>query len=176
MRTSQAAPQRSRKPEPQSSSTVDRVRCVLMREQRYLLAQHNSRRRENRSRWGLAGGRVRDRENPQDCLRRELIEELGCRVPYLVELGDWQHRDETHRIFGCEIIRVNSLHGQGILEPGKRVVVEGVAEDGTIEAIRIADAPGFALGVQWHAEYDPQRNPVNRALFAAFGEATRAHS
>ena len=75
------------------------------------------------------------------------------------------------RILGCERIRVNSLHGQGILEPGKRVVVEGVAEDGTIEAIRIADAPGFALGVQWHAEYDPQRNPINRALFQAFGEA-----
>ena len=48
-------------------------------------------------------------------------------------------------------------------------MVEGVAEDGTIEAIRVADAPAFALGVQWHAEYDPQRNPVNRALFAAFG-------
>jgi putative glutamine amidotransferase len=78
------------------------------------------------------------------------------------------------RLLGCETIRVNSLHGQGILEPGKRVVVEGVAEDGTIEAIRIADAPGFALGVQWHAEYDPQRNPVNRALFKAFGEALLA--
>ena len=76
---------------------------------------------------------------------------------------------------GCETIRVNSLHGQGILEPGKRVVIEGVAEDGTIEAIRIADAPSFALGVQWHAEYDPQRNPINRALFQAFGEALRAH-
>jgi putative glutamine amidotransferase len=75
------------------------------------------------------------------------------------------------RILGCETIRVNSLHGQGILEPGKRVVVEGVAEDGTIEAIRIADAPGFALGVQWHAEYDPQENPINRALFRAFGDA-----
>jgi putative glutamine amidotransferase len=75
------------------------------------------------------------------------------------------------RILGCETIRVNSLHGQGILEPGKRVVVEGVAEDGTIEAIRIADAPGFALGVQWHAEFDPQRNPINRALFEAFGHA-----
>ena len=62
-------------------------------------------------------------------------------------------------ILGCEKIKVNSLHGQGILEPGKRVVIEGVAEDGTIEAIRIADAPGFALGVQWHAEYDPHRNP-----------------
>lgn len=79
------------------------------------------------------------------------------------------------KLLGSEMIRVNSLHGQGILEPGKRVVVEGVAEDGTIEAIRIADAPSFALGVQWHAEYDPQRNPVNRKLFQAFGEALRAH-
>jgi putative glutamine amidotransferase len=78
-------------------------------------------------------------------------------------------------ILGCEKIKVNSLHGQGILELGKRVVVEGIAEDGTIEAIRIADAPGFALGVQWHAEYDPQRNPINRALFQAFGEALLAH-
>jgi putative glutamine amidotransferase len=79
------------------------------------------------------------------------------------------------RILGCESIRVNSLHGQGILEPGKRIVVEGVAEDGTIEAICIADAPGFALGVQWHAEYDPQTNPINRALFQAFGAALREH-
>jgi len=78
-------------------------------------------------------------------------------------------------ILGRETIRVNSLHRQGILEPGERVVIEGVAEDGTIEAIRIADAPGFALGVQWHAEHDPQRNPVNRALFQAFGQALLAH-
>jgi putative glutamine amidotransferase len=55
------------------------------------------------------------------------------------------------RLLGREKIRVNSLHGQGIEQPGKRIVVEGVAEDGTIEAIRVADAPGFALGVQWHA-------------------------
>ena len=76
-------------------------------------------------------------------------------------------------ILGCESIKVNSLHGQGILEPGDRVVIEGIAEDGTIEAIRIADAPNFALGVQWHAEYDPQKNPINRKLFEAFGSAVR---
>jgi putative glutamine amidotransferase len=79
-------------------------------------------------------------------------------------------------ILGCETIRVNSLHGQGILDLGKRVFVEGVAEDGTIEAIRIADAAGFALGVQWHAEYDPQSNPINRALFQAFGAAVATHA
>jgi putative glutamine amidotransferase len=75
------------------------------------------------------------------------------------------------KIFGKETIRVNSLHGQGILEPGARVVIEGVADDSTAEAIRIDGAPGFALGVQWHAEYNPQTNPVNRALFEAFRDA-----
>ena len=77
-------------------------------------------------------------------------------------------------ILGKDTIRVNSLHGQGILQPGTRVVVEGVAEDGTIEAISIEGAKTFALGVQWHAEYDPQSNPINRALFQAFGEALTA--
>jgi len=75
------------------------------------------------------------------------------------------------KLLGTETIRVNSLHGQGILAPGQRIVVEGVAEDDTIEALRIADAPGFALGVQWHAEHEAERNPVNRKLFEAFGAA-----
>ena len=79
------------------------------------------------------------------------------------------------RLLGRDTIRVNSLHGQGIQQPGARIVIEGIAEDGTIEAIRIADAPGFALGVQWHAEYDPQRNPINATLFRAFGDAVRAY-
>jgi putative glutamine amidotransferase len=74
-------------------------------------------------------------------------------------------------LLGVETIRVNSLHGQGILETGKRVVVEGVAEDDTIEAIRIDGAQSFALGVQWHAEYVADPNPVNRTLFEAFGAA-----
>jgi putative glutamine amidotransferase len=77
------------------------------------------------------------------------------------------------KLLGADTVRVNSLHGQGILEPGERVVVEAVAEDGTIEAISIAGAPGFALGVQWHAEHEADRNPVNRRLFGAFGEALR---
>jgi gamma-glutamyl-gamma-aminobutyrate hydrolase PuuD len=58
------------------------------------------------------------------------------------------------RILGCETIRVNSLHGQGMHEVCNRIIVEGTAEDGTIEATRIADSPGFAIGVQWHAEYE----------------------
>jgi putative glutamine amidotransferase len=74
-------------------------------------------------------------------------------------------------LLGRETVRVNSLHGQGVLEPGERVVIEGLADDGTVEAIRIAGAPSFALGVQWHAEYEAANNDVSRTLFRAFGEA-----
>ena len=74
-------------------------------------------------------------------------------------------------LYGQSRIRVNSLHGQAILNPGERVTVEGTAEDGTVEAIHIAEAKGFALGVQWHAEYECQRKPVNRVIFEAFGQA-----
>jgi 8-oxo-dGTP pyrophosphatase MutT (NUDIX family) len=82
---------------------VHRVRCVLVHEERYLLAQHNSRRPENFGKWGLVGGRVRAAEQPKACLRRELMEELRYEVPNLVKLGDYSHRDENHRVFGCEI-------------------------------------------------------------------------
>ncbi|MEE8455096.1 MAG: gamma-glutamyl-gamma-aminobutyrate hydrolase family protein [Limibaculum sp.] len=74
-------------------------------------------------------------------------------------------------LLGRENVMVNSLHGQGLLAEAERITVEGWADDGTPEALVVADAPGFALGVQWHAEYAAASDPVNRALFAAFGAA-----
>ena len=74
-------------------------------------------------------------------------------------------------LLDSEEVMVNSLHGQGILQEGARITVEGWAEDGTAEALHVADAPGFAIGVQWHAEYDAAADPVNRRLFEAFGAA-----
>jgi putative glutamine amidotransferase len=77
------------------------------------------------------------------------------------------------RLLGTPEISVNSLHGQGIdrLAPG--LVIEALAEDGTIEAVRVEGAAAFALAVQWHPEWRPQDNPVSRRLFAAFGAACR---
>lgn len=83
--------------------TADRVRCVLMRKHRFLLARHNSRRADKVRKWGLPGGRLKASEEPQVGLRRELLEELRLSVPYLIELGDCVHRGHTHRVFGCEI-------------------------------------------------------------------------
>lgn len=76
-----------------------------------------------------------------------------------------------HRLFGkCEI-NTNSLHGQGIKEPGPRVTVDGYASDGTPEAIVVKDAIGFTFCVQWHPEYKTNEDPSSNILFSAFGEA-----
>ncbi len=79
-----------------------------------------------------------------------------------------------HRLIGLDEIVTNSLHGQAIVTPGEGIVVEGVAEDGVIEAVSMPEAPSFALGVQWHAEYDAATDPVSRLLFETFGAAARA--
>jgi len=77
------------------------------------------------------------------------------------------------QLFGAPEVMTNTLHGQGIKEPGERVVVEGQADDGTPEAIYIKDAPGFTLSVQWHPEWNAADDPVSKKLFSAFGNAVR---
>lgn len=78
-------------------------------------------------------------------------------------------------ILKAETIRVNSLHRQAIGRLADALVVEATAPDGTIEAVRVRDAAGFALGVQWHPEYWVRSDPPSAQLFAAFGEALRAY-
>ena len=76
-----------------------------------------------------------------------------------------------HRLMGAPEVMTNSLHGQGIDQPGARIVLDGWAPDGTPEAIYVEGARGFALGVQWHPEYNAGIDPVSRTLFEALGRA-----
>lgn len=77
-------------------------------------------------------------------------------------------------IVGHGEVNVNSLHRQAISELAPRLAVEAVAEDGTIEAVSVIDAPGFAIGVQWHPEYWVGNDEISDKIFAAFGDAVRA--
>src|SRR5580692_11767380 len=81
---------------------------------------------------------------------------------------------ELARIVGADAIMVNSLHGQAIDRIAPGLVVEALAEDGTIEAVRVATARGFACGVQWHPEFGYAENDASLAIFRAFGAACRA--
>jgi putative glutamine amidotransferase len=69
---------------------------------------------------------------------------------------------------------VNSVHYQGVDRLAAGMMVEAVAPDGTIEAIRLFTGSGFALGVQWHPETDWQTDHISRKIFAAYAEALHA--
>lgn len=78
-----------------------------------------------------------------------------------------------HQLLGASEVMTNTLHGQGIKQPGARIVIDGYAPDGTPEAIYVRDAPGFTMSVQWHPEWNAAQDPVSRPLFEAFGAAAR---
>ena len=77
-------------------------------------------------------------------------------------------------IVGAESMMVNSLHGQGIDRLGAGLTVEARATDGLTEAISVSNAGAFALGVQWHPEWQVLQTPSYLAIFKAFGDACRA--
>lgn len=79
-----------------------------------------------------------------------------------------------HRLMGAPEVFTNTLHGQGIITPGRGIVIDGHAPDGTPEAIYVEGAAGFTLSVQWHPEWNAENDPVSRPLFQAFGDAARA--
>ncbi|WP_284376856.1 gamma-glutamyl-gamma-aminobutyrate hydrolase family protein [Amylibacter marinus] len=109
-------------------------------------------------------GRMNHRMPPEGTLEEKFA--LRHNVS-LIEDGEFA------KIFGTNVVRTNSLHGQGIKQAGEGVIIEGTAPDGTPEAIRIADAPSFAMAVQWHPEWRAGFDSVSRPLFETFGAALR---
>ncbi|WP_375691038.1 gamma-glutamyl-gamma-aminobutyrate hydrolase family protein [Pseudooceanicola sp. LIPI14-2-Ac024] len=81
-----------------------------------------------------------------------------------------------HKLMGAPAVMTNTLHGQGVVKPGKRFRIDGIAPDETPEAAYIEGAKGFTLAVQWHPEYNAAADPVSRPLFEAFGQAAQAWS
>ena len=75
-----------------------------------------------------------------------------------------------------EVIEVNSVHGQGIERVGEGLRTEAVAMDGLVEALSVEGSRSFALGVQWHPEWQVMFHPQYRAIFEAFGLACRVRA
>jgi putative glutamine amidotransferase len=75
-------------------------------------------------------------------------------------------------IYGTPIIKVNSLHHQGLKDIAPMLRVAGHAPDGLVEAIELPDHP-FGLGVQWHPEWLTDQE-VTRNLFRKFVEAAKS--
>ena len=122
---------------------------------------------------GTLHQRIFDMEDRFDHrMRRDVAFSLKYRPAHEVRMTEG---GQLSRIAGTDTALVNSLHGQGIDQPGDGVSVEAVAPDGIIEAISLPGAKAFALGVQWHPEWPVPIKGVNKKIFEAFGKACRAH-
>lgn len=78
------------------------------------------------------------------------------------KMRSWIGRDE---------LMVNSLHWQGIAKLAPKLVAEGFARDGLVEAVRAPQGHEFSIGVQWHPEWRATANPASIELFRRFGAA-----
>lgn len=82
-----------------------------------------------------------------------------------------------HKAFsGRAEIGVNSLHTQAINVLGEGLVVEAIAPDGLVEAVRVKEAKGFTLAVQWHPEYHWWDYPDSKCVMDLFFNACREFS
>jgi putative glutamine amidotransferase len=90
-------------------------------------------------------------------MRRALVHE--------VKIEEGTHLAE---IFGEPILKVNSLHHQGLNEIAPALRVAGHAPDGLVEAVELPDHP-FGLAVQWHPEWLVDQE-ATRNLFRRFVE------
>jgi putative glutamine amidotransferase len=82
-------------------------------------------------------------------------------------------RSRLREVLGVSVVKVNSLHHQGIDLVGKSLVPVALTPDGLVEGIEIPDHP-FFVGVQWHPE-ELGGDLIWRQLFVAFIKAARAH-
>lgn len=86
------------------------------------------------------------------------------------------HTVETERgsaladLLGPGTVEVNSMHHQGVRDPGSGVRVVARAPDGLPEGLEVPGHP-FALAVQWHPEALTEVRPAMAGLFRAFVDA-----
>ncbi len=74
---------------------------------------------------------------------------------------------------GRDMLRVNSVHFQGIGTLGAGLAIEATAPDGVIEAVSAHPNGASVLGVQWHPEWQTDRDAASKEFFGLFGRALR---
>jgi A/G-specific adenine glycosylase len=100
--------------------------------------------------WEFPGGKLKGKETPEECLHRELLEELGVKVKILEKLGEIRHAYTKFRV------RLHALHCQ--LDPPGQDIVVRAAEEGRWVSVEELDHFAFPsanrrlIGILRHRE------------------------
>jgi len=116
------------------------ARCILYRDDTFLLAVHNSFWQRSDRRWGLPGGQIEWREHPERAARRELEEELGVHVTDLHEIGAFSYKRALHMVYAAPFR--DDIHHYDDME---------LLEIGWFDAASIAD---LKTAGRLHANYE----------------------
>ncbi|HEX5643941.1 MAG TPA: gamma-glutamyl-gamma-aminobutyrate hydrolase family protein, partial [Erythrobacter sp.] len=68
---------------------------------------------------------------------------------------------------------VNSVHYQGVARLADGLRQEAQAPDGIVEAFSARPNNAPLLAVQWHPEWEPEKNGDSQAFFRLLGQAAR---
>jgi NADH pyrophosphatase NudC (nudix superfamily) len=79
------------------------ARCVLYRDDQFLLAIHGSFWGRAHQRWGLPGGQIEWGESPESAVARELEEELSIYVQEFLEIGPYPYKKALHMVFAAKL-------------------------------------------------------------------------
>lgn len=78
------------------------VRCIIRRDDRFLLVIHRGHRTMSRKAWGFPGGRIERHEEFEDTARREIREELSIDLGELRAVGDYRYKGALHRVLAAD--------------------------------------------------------------------------
>ena len=80
---------------------------------------------------------------------------------------DLEPKGFLHALLNRDSLGVNSCHHQGICRVAPALRVEATASDGLVEALS-CPAHRFLVAVQWHPEFNHEKDAASAALFEAF--------
>jgi putative glutamine amidotransferase len=95
-----------------------------------------------------------------------------CRGIQVVNVAAGGSVHQLRALLGAPVVKVNSMHHQGIKSLAVGLRPTAFAPDGLIEGLESPNGH-FLLGVQWHPEALVERDPRMQRLFAAFIEAAQ---
>ena len=90
-----------------------RVTCALIIEEGGVLVTQRSRQMPHPMKWEFPGGKVKEEETPEACIRREIREELSIEVSVKEELPTVKHQYGSGAL---ELIPFICQHLEGVIE------------------------------------------------------------
>lgn len=68
--------------------------CIIKNSEQKILLIHRNTPRRNQ--WEIPGGKIDDRENPEQTAKREVLEELGVDVQIISKLGEQEFSEDGY--------------------------------------------------------------------------------